>query len=162
MNKFKRNGWIFNIDEEKMNSFYDKYTMKLDNEIYENFYYCIDEYSVGLNEFLENINIDINKPSMIYNFGIDKKSKLIDYAAYYIVFGNAEGQDNDIIIDNIKIKINKDDNLDFTKEFTKPYFVVEIYNIFLSMNEIDNVDELYPTINKKSIVIERIKQAFNK
>lgn len=167
MDIIEQYGWLFSFDKTETAKYYAEYDGLCNCAVCRNYYKAIHCHSPELREFLEQFGIDMAKPVETWSHNADKAEKLADYMAYYPVKGTAESSEGyEIDIGAVQIVVRGPAPSDVvhcpefpsSTELTAPYFIFEIYNLWLPWLISEDMDELYP--EKKSFM-ERVRSIFN-
>ncbi|MFZ3132004.1 MAG: hypothetical protein WA125_13100 [Desulfosporosinus sp.] len=147
----KKDDWEFNVDIDKTKGYYRAFTDLCDCDGCKNFYQTIRNCSAELTAFLEQFGIDIEKPIETERYIFDKQSKTVDYTAYYTVHGTvAKGSGYEIDFGSINVVVQSPKNSPNTK-MPEPYFVFQIFNLFLPWVLTDDIESLDSPKEKRNI-----------
>ena len=146
-------GWRFEFDKAKTRDYYLKFDALCSCAMCRNFYANVGALPNELISFLEQFGIDAAKPIEQWSVEAKKAEGLVDNVVYYAVHGTAQSEDRSIIdIGTVRIMVRAPDPDDVVHcpEFSpntkigEPYFVFELYNLWLPWVVEDSIDECYP------------------
>lgn len=143
-----KNEWEFSVDIDITKEYYRTYSDLCDCDGCKNFYQAIRGHSAELTEFLEKFGIDVEKPIEAMWFAVDKQSRTVDYTAYYSVHGTAAKGEYEIDFEGINVVVQTPKNSPNT-EMPEPYFVFQIFNLFLPWVLSDDIESFDYSPKKK-------------
>lgn len=151
--------WKFQIDVDITADYYKSYTDLCDCAPCRNYYQAIKDYSADLTAFLEQFGIDIEKPIETCWYDADKQANTVDYTAYYAFHGFIESGEYEIDFDGINVVVQNPENMPNT-EITKPYYIFQIFNLYLPWVISEYIKQAFPDIIPKRNIFQRIKARF--
>lgn len=150
-------GWDFDADIVETSDSYKK-DMFCDCAYCKNFRATADLLTDEIKIFLIQFGIDIYKPIEAWSTNANKNKNLVEYVLYYAVNGTATSKEGfEIDFDNINIVVQKADNSP-TTNMNEPYFVFELFNVWLPWVVDDDINECYP--DKKISFLKRLLKIF--
>lgn len=150
----------FYIDKSGTKSYYESYSGLCDCPACRNYYQVIKSYLSSLNDFLNQFEIDIEKPIEIVHFEANRIDHTVEYIAYYSVNGSADVSEGDIHFGDVNILVQSPE-LSPNTEMTEPYFVLEVSNLYLPWSISDDLNTVFPDRPQKLNVLERIKSSLH-
>ncbi len=130
MEKIAKDEYLFSVEKEKTTVYYQTHSL-CDCEGCRNFYAQIRGMFPELEAFLAEFGVDIAKPDEMPWLELDDQ---IQYTPCYTVTGSIEKMGTyEIDIGNQSLAVYRSGDLrtDIPNEQTEPYFVLEVFSIYL-------------------------------
>lgn len=143
MNSIINSKWKVRFDESATKLYYRNYTDLCQCASCRNFYQNVNCLSVDIRKFVEQFGADVAKPIELVSILAEKEQGLVEYTLYYAVHGTVELLDeSDMQIGKSSISVVPKETSPNT-DISEPYFVFEIYNVWLPWTVEDNINEFY-------------------
>ena len=151
--KLSVHGWDFDFDKQATQSNYESVEL-CGCATCKNYYANVSKMPSDLRNFLEQFGIDIAKPIETWSTEADKENMLVNNnEIFYAVNGYAASTIEPcepIAIGGTAIYPDSDSPNVFTppNNFTQPYFILNVSNLWLPWTVEDSIDECYPEPRK--------------
>lgn len=171
MAKIEHGEWEFNVDIKSTAQYYKDYDGLCSCPMCRNFYLNAQNLQHDVRNFLEQFGIDVAKPIEQWSVAANKQENLVDNVLYYAVNGTVESWDKyEIDFGVINIVVQAPNSTDVVKcpenspntEIGEPYFVFEIFNVWLPWTVDDDINECYPDPKPKKSLIKKLFSKRNK